>query len=188
MPSPHPDAPPEREVAGAAPAPNVTALIHEAMSKAGVLWIEVPGDRSWPAWYAWLDGAAYVVNGPGEQQLPWLPEDVDLIVKSKDSGARLLRVGARAEVLRPNSDEWFLATAALAPKRLNAEPGAEHIIDRWRGSCAVTALRPYGPLVEGLGVVDTTDQRRPAVPSPATTAGWRPKHLRGRPKTRRGTR
>ena len=49
------------------------ALVAEAMTKSGVLWIEVAGDRTWPAWHVWGDGRAYVVSGPGEQPLPGCP-------------------------------------------------------------------------------------------------------------------
>ena len=73
------------------PATNVTALVGEAMTKSGVIWVEVPGDRAWPVWHAWVAPTAYVVNGPGEQNLPWLPEEVVLVLRSQDTGGRLLR-------------------------------------------------------------------------------------------------
>ena len=72
-----------------APAPasvNVTRLIHEAASKSGLLWVRLPDGSTHPVWHVWHDDgdergtgpAAYVVSGPGEQPLPWLPDEVEL--------------------------------------------------------------------------------------------------------------
>ncbi|HEX2705766.1 MAG TPA: hypothetical protein VHM65_08400, partial [Candidatus Lustribacter sp.] len=172
--------PPPPEVAPV----NVTALIGEAMNKSGLLWIDVPGDRAWPAWHAWASDTAYVINGPGEQTLPWLPPEVTLLLRSKDTGGRLLRVAARAEVLPADSAAYAPAVEALRASRLNAPADVE---DRWRAECTVTALRPYGPLVEGPGNMPTGNHIAKPPPTPATTATWLPKHLRGRPQRRRGT-
>ncbi len=59
-----------------------------------------PG-RAWPAWHVWLDGAAYVVSGPGEQPLPPLDGEVELILRSKDTWARLVTVRATASTVSP---------------------------------------------------------------------------------------
>ena len=87
------------QVTPGAPTTNVTRLIHEAASKSGLLWIRVPGAGTHPVWHVWHDDgdergtgpAAYVVSGPGEQSLPWLPDEVELVLRSKDSGGLLLR-------------------------------------------------------------------------------------------------
>ena len=176
------------------------ALVAEAMSKSGILWIEVDGDRAWPAWFAWAGDTAYVVNGLGEQQLPWLPEDVVLVLRSKDTGGRLLRVHARAEVLAPDTPAWAHAVTALKAIRLNAVDDVEQ---RWRTRCAVTSLTPatsgltapggsIAPvelvgLVEGPGHYDDASGAAAPAPTRATTATWHPKHWRGRPSRRRGT-
>jgi hypothetical protein len=167
------------------PVTNVTALVGEAMTKSGVIWIEVPGDRAWPVWHAWVAPTAYVVNGPGEQHLPWLPEEVVLILRSLDTGGRLLRVRARARVLTDVEPEWQTAVAALHAGRLNA---VGDVVERWRTECAVTALTPFGNPVEGPGTYADGSGAAPPPPSRATTAHWRPWHLGGRPKRRRGTR
>ncbi len=167
---------------------NVTALVGEAMTKSGVIWVEIPGDRAWPVWHAWVAPTAYVVNGPGEQHLPWLPEEVVVVLRSQDSGGRLLRVKARTRVLTatdPDSSGWVTAVTALQAGRLNA---VDDVVERWRTQCAVTALTPFGNPVEGPGhYLDGSGAAAPA-PSRATTVRWRPWHLRGRPKRRRGTR
>ena len=49
------------------------ALAQEALRRSTVLWLTLPGTTS-PrlAWYAWVDGAAYLVHEGDEQQLPGL--------------------------------------------------------------------------------------------------------------------
>ena len=54
------------------------------------------------------------MSGPGEQPLPWLPTEVRLILRSKDTGGRLLTVRAHAHVLEPGTPEWERAAAACA--------------------------------------------------------------------------
>lgn len=159
------------------PTVNVTALLAEAMTKSAMLWIEVPGDRAWPAWHVWQDGVAWVVNGPGEQDLPWLPAEVRLIVRSKDSGARLLTTRAQAEVLRPGTESWDHAAEALRAARLNA---VDDVLARWARACTITALRPFDAPIEAPGSYAADDLRAAPAPSSARTTSWRPWHWRGR--------
>ena len=163
--------------------PTEDPLLAVAMTRSGILWIDVPDDRAWPSWFAWVEGTAYVVNGPGEQHLPWLPELVVLVLRGQDGG-RLLRVRARTRLLDPAGIEWGPAVEALVGQRLNAPPDVR---ERWRTSCAVTALTPVGALLEGPGSYDDSSGAAPPVPSRATTVTWHPRHLGGRPKKRRGT-
>lgn len=171
----------------APPAPDPQeALLAEAATKSGLLWVDVPGDRAWPAWHVWVDGTAYVVSGPGEQALPELPESVVLVLRSKDTGGRLLRVAARAEPLRPEDARWEPATTALKAARLNAPAG--DVVGRWAAEATVTALVPQLPLLEGPGGYDDASGAAAPAATPATTRTWHPWHLRGRPRRRRGTR
>ncbi len=164
------------------PAINLTALLGEAMTKSGLFWIEVPGERARPAWHVWVDGTAYVVNGPGEQTLPWMPPEVRIILRSKDSGARLLTVRARTEVLEPRSEAWQVAGDALRASRLNA---VDDSLERWASSCTITALRPFDAPVESPGSYGADNLRALPAETPATTASWRPWHWRGRGSRRR---
>ncbi|HEV7173445.1 hypothetical protein [Pedococcus sp.] len=164
---------------------NVTALFAEAASKSGLLWVDIPGDRAWPFWHAWDGETVYAVSGPGEQTLPWVPERVHLIARSKDNGGRLLTVQAAARELRPEDEEWGPATQALKSERLNA---TDDLLTRWAAECTVRAFRPFGSPVEAPGSYPTTSGAAPVPPSEATTAGWRPWHWRGRPRRRRGNR
>lgn len=164
---------------------NITALVNEAMTKSGIFWIEVPGDRAWPAWFAWVAPTAYVVNGPGEQHLPWLPEEVVIVLRSQDTGGRLLRVRAKTRLMRDTDADWPAASAALQAGRLNAPAD---VVQRWSTECAVTALTAFGNPLEGPGSYADGSGAAPPPPSRATTARWRPWHLGGRPARRRGTR
>ncbi|GAA2158677.1 hypothetical protein [Pedococcus bigeumensis] len=164
---------------------NVTALFAEAATKSGLMWVQPPGDRAWPFWHAWADETVYAVSGPGEQSLPWLPGEVLLILRSKDTGGRLLTVQATVQEIDPADEGWDAATEALRAGRLNASDDA---VERWARECTVRALRPFGAPVEGPGSYPTTSGAAPVPPSEATTATWRPWHWRGRPRRRRGNR
>lgn len=161
---------------------NVTALFAEAAGKSGMLWIDDGKGRTWPVWHGWAEGTVYVVSGVGEQDLPWLPGDVKIILRSKDSGGRLLTVQASVEQVAPDSAEWATAVAALRKARLNAMDDLE---TRWREECTVRAFHPFGAPVESPGSYAATSGAAPVLPSPATTAGWRPWHVGGRPTRRR---
>ncbi len=165
------------------PPVNASALLAEAMSKSALLWVEAPDGRTWGVWHVWSDGAAYVVSGPGEQTLPWLPDEVRIILRSKDTGGRLLTTRAKATVVVPGTPEWSTAADLLKASRLNA---VDDSLTRWAEQCTITALRPFDQPIERPGHYTDESHRAEPVPTPATTASWRPWHWRGRP--RRGTR
>jgi hypothetical protein len=167
-------------------ADSSSALLAEAAKKSGLLWIDIPGDRAWPAWHAWVDGTAYVVTGPGEQHLPALPADLAVTFRSKDTGGRLVTVPAHATVLTPGDERWEAATTALKTSRLNSPAG--DTVARWATEATVYALTPDGDALEGPGSYSDESGAAQPVPTTATTANWHPWHLLGRPKWRRGTR
>ena len=160
---------------------NLTALLGEAMSKSGLLWIDVADDRTWPAWHVWDDGAALVVSGPGEQPLPWLPSEVRLILRSKDTGGRLLTIRAHVHVLEPGTPEWQRAAELLKASRLNA---VDDSLTRWAAECTITALVPFDAPLESPGAYDAGDHRAAPPRTAATTTSWRPWHLGGRGEER----
>lgn len=153
---------------------SVTALLDSAMAGSGVLWIDT-GTRTYAVWYAWDDGSAaggggptaYVVNGPAEQHLPWLPTEVSLVLGNRATGGRALRVRAARQVLDEADPEWVRAVAALRERRLNApDATAEDTERRWRETCTITALRPFGEPLEtpdapetGLAATQVTSWR-----------------------------
>ena len=165
---------------------DLSALLSEAAKKSGLLWIDVPGDRAWPAWHVWLDDTAYVITGPGEQPLPTLPADVTVTFRSKDTGGRLVTVPAKATVVTVEDPRWDDVSTALKSSRLNAPAG--DTVARWAREATVYALAPHGDALEGPGSYSQESGVAQPAPTPATTLTWRPWHLKGRPKWRRGTR
>ncbi|MGL5860900.1 MAG: hypothetical protein ACRCY9_06575 [Phycicoccus sp.] len=172
---------------------NATRLIHEAASKSGVLWVGIPGGGTHAVWFAWHDDGddrgpgpvALVVSGPGEQRLPWLPQQVEVILRSKDSGGRLVTANATTRELAPGLPAWEAAVEVLRPLRLNA---AGDVAETWRHGCVIHAIAPHGRLVESPGRYADDDHAAPVRPAGPTTSGWRPWHWRGRARARRNTR
>jgi hypothetical protein len=184
---------PGPEPATASPPVNVTRLISEAASKSGLLWVRVPDGGTHPVWHVWHDDgderstgpAAYVVSGPGEQPLPWLPDEVELVLRSKDTGGRLITVHATTREVTPEDPDWDAAVEVLRPERLNA---VGDTAERWRQSCTIHLLTPHGRLVEGPGHYSDESGAAPVRPAAGATSRWRPWHWRGRAGARRNTR
>jgi hypothetical protein len=134
------------------------ALIAEAAKRAGLIWITVPGQgagEEWPrpAWHVWRD-AAYVLTGPGEQEIPGLGDasQVTVAVASKDTGGLLVRWTARVSRVEPDSQEWPGIIGALLAGRLNepASPGDPSPAQRWARTGAVYRLSPVVPFDPGF--------------------------------------
>ena len=113
----------------AQPEPGRLALIAEATKRAGLIWITVPRgtdlgvagavpNRPRPVWHVWRD-AAYVLTGPGEQDVPGLGDAhlVTVSVASKDTGGLLVRWAARVSRVEPGSAEWSGIIGALLAGR-----------------------------------------------------------------------
>lgn len=120
------------------------AVIEEGAKKSGVLWLGLPSGHRL-AWHVWHDGAIYLVTGGGEQALPGLAEiaaergEVEVVLRSKDNGAQLVRFPATAEVADQEAVPG--AVAALAKERLNA-PDAAGLTARWAERAVVVRLTP----------------------------------------------
>ncbi|HEX8497133.1 MAG TPA: hypothetical protein VF661_08045 [Actinomycetales bacterium] len=163
------------------------ALLAEAASKTGLVWLRPQGQaRSWPAWHVWHEGAVHVVSGPGEQTLPELSGGVDVLVRSKESGARLITVPATAERLSPDDDRWLPAATALAASRLNSAVSPAELPAHWAGTATVTRIAAAGEALERPGAYDQASGAASPAPASGTTSTWRPWHLFGR--GRRGRR
>jgi hypothetical protein len=111
------------------------AAIEEGAKKSSVLWLELPGGQRL-AWHVWHEGAIYLVTGGGEQELPGLAkaEEIEVILRSKDNGARLVRFPAAVQVL--DQAEHADVVSLLAKERLNGGS------DRWATDSLVVRLTP----------------------------------------------
>ncbi|MGW5266859.1 hypothetical protein ACWEQG_38290 [Microbispora sp. NPDC004025] len=120
------------------------SVIEEGAKKSNVLWLGLPsGPRL--AWHVWHDGALYVVTGGEERALPGLTEiaaergEIEVVLRSKDNGAELVRFPAAAEVVDQAAAPD--AVAALAKERLNARDAAG-LTARWAERSTVVRLAP----------------------------------------------
>jgi hypothetical protein len=170
--------------AGAVTSEPDAALVAEACKRSSLLWVRSPGARAQPAWHVWHDGAVLLVVDGQEQPDPTGGAgDVEVSVRSKDAGSRLVAFPAAVEVLEPGTSAWDDAVAVLKAERLNARD-AGTIGDRWAAGSRVLRLRPAGPPVERPGDYDDSSGALPPAPSPATTVRRRPFHLGGRRRRR----
>src|SRR5215207_1725875 len=126
------------------------ALVAEATRKTSLLWLRLPaGAAPRAAWHVWHDGAAYVVHGvdaaSDEQRLPGIDEAelVEVTVRSKDTGGRIVVWRARPLLVDPRDEGWEAAAQALAGERLNAGH-AETLTERWAKSAHIVRLEPVG--------------------------------------------
>ncbi|GAA4964172.1 hypothetical protein GCM10023205_30260 [Yinghuangia aomiensis] len=166
------------------------ALVEEAAKKSALVWIAVPGHAARPVWHVWHDGAVLVLQqrtgGGVEQHLPGLAEAaaVEVTVRSKDKGGRLVAWAADVAVLAPGATAWDAAVAALHGERLNAHDGDAQP-DRWARDCVIVRIGPARAIAHGAGLPAGSQAAAP-VPSPAKTRGAAPrnysfgKRLRGR--------
>ncbi len=161
-------------------------LVDEAMKKAAIAWLSnaaplvgperrpttVGAARPFAVWCLWLDGALYVVSGPGEQPAPGLAaaSTVDVTVRG-DHGGQILTWPASVRQVEPGSEEWDRVAPQLAGKRLNASGTAEHTVARWAAECRVTCLSPSG---EPSALGGTLPDDSGAAPPPLTPATRRP--------------
>ena len=177
----------------AGPVPRLTpveaALIAETCSRGEVIWVRPPDEpRHHAAWHVWHEDGPVLVYGVGEQMLPLLSGEVEVVARAKETGARLVTFVAYARTLTPGSAEWEAATTELAAHRLNAtDPAGAR--ERWASGGLVTALRPLWLVRSGTGEDDAGSGAQPPARGPATTLTRRPFHLgRRRRRARRRAR
>ena len=169
--------------------PSEKALVDEAMKKSGIVWLDA-GSRpiAQPAWYVWLEGAAYVLTGAGEQPDPGLAQgaSVGVFARSKETRSLLVEwVGSASKVL-PTDQSWEVVAAALAKARLNL-PDPATAPRRWAAdpAIAIFQITPIGPLPEAPGAYSDSSRRAAPIPTPAATAGAPPKVIHRRKTARR---
>jgi hypothetical protein len=165
------------------------ALIAELAKKTGVCWLRYAGDTAPPAthaaWHVWYDDALYVVSGGDEQPLPGLEdaERVEVTMRSKDNGGRLVTwVGRRSDV-RPGEELWEPATAALVSDRLNLEDLGTAAAT-WAEHSLVSRIEPTGETVESPGSLSDAAHLAAPRPTAAVTRGALPRVLHRRVRRR----
>jgi hypothetical protein len=172
------------------PSAAVTPLVDEALKKSGLIWLREVGSQQMRAyWHAWVDGKVYLLTGTGEQPDPKMLEmtHVDVLVRSKDTGHRLVVFRAVVSLLLATDSDWPAASAELAKGRLNLSD-AEHAPARWSADPGTNCYRltPTGEVLEGPDGSYPSDSLRAApVESPATTKGRLPWVLHRRDTRRR---
>jgi hypothetical protein len=120
-------------------------LIEEAAKKAAAAWLTVDEAPAYLVWTLWLDGALYVVSGPGEQAAPGLAEAGRVAVSLRgDHGGRIVTFPAAVSTVDPNGPEWAEIVPQLAGKRLNAAGTIDEVVRRWATTATVSRLSPAG--------------------------------------------
>ena len=166
------------------------AIVEEAGKKTPMLWLAAePGGRAYAAWHVWADGAALLVSGGQEQDLPVLDElgpdrRVVVTMRSKDTGGRLVGWFGTAETVGPDDDDWPALVTELHAKRLNS-PDGEAAPERWRRESVITRIVATGELLEGPGHMSRGSRRAEPPGSPATTRGRLPFTIGRRARRRR---
>lgn len=162
---------------------NLSALTTEALNKSTVLWLRAAG-RDRATWFATgeedLEGHVLLCSGGPEPDLGELPGQVEVLLRSKGAGGRLLTLRARAQALDPSSPVWAPAARALLGERLNAPDG---LVDTWRAESTLWVLAPFGAPVQSPGRPGPDAGRRVATRTTTGEGGTRPRrpwHLGGR--------
>jgi hypothetical protein len=165
---------------------DVPPLVVEATKKSALIWVSVPGQPlPVAAWHVWRDDSAYLVTGPGEQEVPGLADSpsCDVTVRSTDKGCRVVTWRATVSRVEPGSPEWADAVPGLLTARLNL-PDAADAEQRWADTAAVVRLSPTGDMPEAGHTLPTGSLAAPPAPSPARTPTPMPFTL-GRRRSRR---
>ena len=160
------------------------ALIAELAKKTGVSWLTYEGSTH-AVWHVWVDDAMYVVSDGDEQPLPGIADvdRVEVTMRSKENGGRLLTWVAERSDVRPDDELWPAATTALVSGRLNL-PDLATAADGWAETSRVTRLAPTGEVVEQPGSLSDDAHLATPKPTPATTRGPLPRVLHRRVKRR----
>lgn len=155
-------------------------LIAELGKKTAVSWVRYHG-QAHAVWHLWREDALYVLSGGDEQPLPGI-DDVDrveVVMRSKENGGRLITWVGDASVVRPADDLWEPVTTALITGRLNLLD-LKTAAAGWAERSVVTRIVPTGELVEAPD--DLSDDAHLHVPqqTTATTRGALPRILHRR--------
>jgi hypothetical protein len=118
------------------------ALVAELARRTGVCWLRADG-KIQPVWHVWSDGALCLVTGGDEQPLPRVEDGdrVEVVMRSKDTGGRLLTWVGRVSVVQPGDEAWDATTAALVTGRQNVRDPAT-AAEEWARHSVVLRILP----------------------------------------------
>jgi hypothetical protein len=125
--------------------------IEDAVKKSDVLWVgeERNGrDRAVPVWFAYNQGRIYLIHSDqrdsGEQQIPGLPDAVELVVvtRYKYRDTRAGRFHAAVRLIEPASPEFDGLAGILADRRRDRHGPPQDAIRKWKQSCVIAELTP----------------------------------------------
>jgi hypothetical protein len=125
----------------------VPALVAESARKSRVCWLSwtSAGERQGPrlVWHAWYDDALLVLSKDGEQLLSGLADagTVEVTMRSKDTGGRLVGWTGSVEAVDPGDESWEPSAAALLAVRLNL-PDPAAALAAWRSTGTVMRIVP----------------------------------------------
>ncbi|MEV4758985.1 hypothetical protein AB0J86_28355 [Micromonospora sp. NPDC049559] len=138
-------------------------LVEEAVKKAAVAWVAVGDGAPVALWCLPVEGALYVVSGPGEQSAPGLADAASATVTLRgDHGGRIVTWPAEVSRVSPGSERWDEVAPQVAAKRLNAHGSTEEVLRRWAADCALNRLAPAGgPLAAGGSLPDDAQAAPP---------------------------
>jgi hypothetical protein len=129
----------------------LTPEVEDAVKKSDVIWVGVEQngrDRAVPVWFAYHQGRIYLLHGDrrdsGEQQIPGLPDAMELVVvtrlKYRDTRADRFRAAVR--LIEPDSPEFDGLAAILADRRRDRHGPPQDAIRKWKQSCLIAELTP----------------------------------------------
>lgn len=161
-----------------------SALIAELGKKTAVCWLRYDGQVH-AVWHVWLDDALCLVSGGDEQPLPGIEETpvVEVTMRSKESGGRLLTWVGEVSVVRPSDELWEPVTTALVAGRLNLADLAK-AAGEWAERSVVVRVVPTGELAEAPGDLSSDAHLATPKPTTATTRRGLPRVLHRRSKRR----
>ena len=119
------------------------ALVTEAAKKSRVCWLSWGSVAPRLVWHAWYDDALVVVSGDPGQVLRGLADagTVDVTLRSKDTGGRLVRWTGTVTVIDPEDERWDAHAAALLAVRLNL-PDPAAAVAGWRTGATILRITP----------------------------------------------
>jgi hypothetical protein len=121
------------------------------------------------------------VSGGTEQRFPDVGdgETVEVVLRSKDDGGRLVTWVGTTSVVRAGDEEWESTTAALVSARLNL-PDVTTAAEGWAATSVVRRIVPTGRFVEAPGSLSSDAHLAVPEETTATTRGPLPKVLHRR--------